>query len=184
MMKEIVEINGKKFLSEEKVKQDYVTMKEYKMLQKEAGKLKKEHINLFSTKEESKIHNALGKLFCDVSCPVSETWALKQERVVVFDPATVCLIASRSDRAKLILRRYIDAEDEEKKFPELKYKLEKEPLKSKYANNYMKKAMDIFIASSIEDDDNESVTIKVSKDYPMTIYNKDFEFVLAPRVED
>ena len=64
--------------------------------------------------------------------------------------------------------------------PELNYYSEKDKIEesvSRYSGSYM-----VFVMNLVKH--YEAVTMKVNKDYPLTIETEDFIFVLAPRVDN
>lgn len=140
----------------------------------------------FSVIEEGKMHKAMSKILNDALDCVSETFCLNMKEVVVIDSANVCMFVAKTDRAKGFLRRYIDVEQEkDDKDVKLEYEMptKENVLKSKYSSDYMKKALDFFAVLNTKNI-TTGVNIKIKNDYPMTIENDDFKFVLAPRVEN
>ena len=96
-------------------------------------------------------------------------------------PSNVSLIVAKSDFGKKLLLRFLYFPEEKSKkgkpLPTLEYfAAEKDVPKVKISMEYLTNILDIF-----KYDDSVSITIK--KDYPITIENKDFKCIIAPRVE-
>ena len=128
-----------------------------------------------SIAQEFKILKAIEKVFSDnhnITIP-------KDNKYCVICPANVSFIMAQSDFGKKLLLRFlsITEEGEGKIEPTLDYfTAEKEIPKSKFSLEYINNLFDIFKY-------DEAVSITIKKDYPMTIENKDFKVILAPRIE-
>jgi len=151
--------------------------------------IKKEKVKCedrFNTKEEAQIHKMIQKagygFHEELDC-LSEIEILEKDKVAVMDAANVSLIFAISNRAKLILRRYIN-HDTEMKIPELKYDdlPNKKEIEAMYSSECLESLLNFFkIFDKMTKEGN--VKIKIKPDFPMTIYNTDFGFIVAPRVE-
>ena len=145
-------------------------------------------LDRFSTRQESKLHKLLqssGYGFHDVPDHISEIDAVEKE-IVVTDSANVCMIVGKSVRARLFLRRYVSIEEKKMTAPNLGYitidkNYEGKEIRSKYSLKAVKGSIAFFEAVP---DNGEALSIKLKHDYPITIENNDFKFVIAPRVDN
>lgn len=122
------------------------------------------------TKIDTKILKALNKLFKDVGN--TET----PEEYCVMDKTNVCMITATSDEGKKLLKRYVDTSGFKKKEPTLTYE-HSEPAVCKFSVEYLTAILKIFSYDN-------SIKLTMAKDYPLTIENKDFRVILAPRLEN
>lgn len=135
----------------------------------------------YDIKTEAKLLKALMKLKGVEQNCLSEETAILKERLGVMDCANVCLIEATNEEAKRVLSRFIDAETEIKKTPELDYNTIYGF--SKYSAEYLQKIFNLF-GCFADLDSIDSVTIKTNKDYPATFENEHFKIILAPRVNN
>jgi len=130
-----------------------------------------------SIAQEFKILRAIERVFSDNH----NTIIPKDDNYGVTCPANVSLIVAKSEFGKKLLLRFLNivGEGENGKPPiTLDYfTAEKEIPKSKYSLEYIYNLLEIFKY-------DDSVSISLKKDFPMTIENKDFRVILAPRIED
>lgn len=129
--------------------------------------------------QEYRILKAIEKIFNDNHNKYSP---VLEENWFITCPANVSLIFAKSDFGKKLLLRFLNIDDNGKpmrdtKSPSLDYfATEKDVPKVKISMEYLTNILEIF-----KYDDSVSITIK--KDYPITIENKDFKCIIAPRVE-
>jgi hypothetical protein len=139
----------------------------------------------FTIKQESAMHIALqsaGYGFHDVPDCISEAEAAEDD-IAVMDAANVCMVCGKTLRAKLFLRRYVSIEQKKGKMPNLDYiknDYEGQDIKSKYALTSILGAMNFFKKSP---GNQGAASFKMKRDYPITIEDDDFRFIIAPRVE-
>jgi hypothetical protein len=182
-MESEIEINGQKYIARAVVEKDWTHNKEVEKKLRARGtpRTNLKSVDRFSTSEERKFHKQLGKFMTEEIDCISETYALNMEECCVVDRANVCMIVAKTERARLILRRYMNVEiEKESKEVKLDYEMPKDVLTSKYSSTYLHHAMLFMSALNIKSHD-ESVIIKLKKDFPITIESKDFKFILAPR---
>lgn len=131
----------------------------------------------FPEKTTLKLLNKLTKLFCLSERSINEEEALNG--VTVIDPANVCLVTGISEEAKRILALFKDFNSTITDKSNLDYKPfnQEDLIKSRYSQEYIIKIIEILNVTE------DAVNIYLNKDYPITLENKDFKFVLAPRVE-
>lgn len=147
-------------------------------------KTKKNKIKLFELHEENKLHKVFGELISSKTDCVSEEKALNCKRLGVCDPANIFIAEALTVRAKMFLRRYVDVDRtlDDKDFANLKYN-RKGISKSKFSIHYLKIVFDFF-GLEIDSENWQAVYVSVNKDYPITVENGDFKFILAPRVDN
>jgi hypothetical protein len=163
---ETMTINGHEYVLKESLKEKTVECERYK------------------TQDEAKLHKALRKFLNEDTQCISEQEALNRDVVAVMDPANVLMVIAKSDRAKMVLRRYIYFEDKEVKPPELKYDdVTDEPI-SKYSVEYLHHIINFLSTYDKISDDVGSVKIKVKNDYPVTWLNDEWEIILSPRIDN
>lgn len=138
----------------------------------------------FTTEQEAKIHKVLqeiNKCYNEVVDCITEEEAISKP-IAAMDGANVSMVIAKTDRAKLVLRRYYTGEI---KIPELLYNdlPEKKEIKSMYSIEYLNDIMKFFrVMMKIHD--CGKITMRIKPDFPMTIEDNDFRFILAPRVGD
>lgn len=139
------------------------------------------YTNGYNQKTYLKLLNSLSKLLTITSCPMPQDIAFEKERLNVMDAANVLLVVAKSKRAKDILRMCVYYDDYEYQKPvALDFVNEGEHSSSKFSVDYIKKIISFFSFL----DDNGSVCVAVSKDFPSLYANEDWEFILAPRVDN
>jgi hypothetical protein len=119
------------------------------------------------------------RLFKNIFSAETDSWTEEEaisKQVVIIDPANVLMCTAVSEEAKRLLCRFKNREQEEKKEPELEY-TSTELAVSSFSMEYMNKIMSIMSLG-------EKIKITNKKDFPITIENVHFRFILAPRVED
>lgn len=133
---------------------------------------------MYELKTEAKIHKTLDKgHFIEETDTFSEAQAIKK-RLCVMNPENTLMIVGKSERARMILRRYVDTDTKNQQEPKLEYKT---CGRAGYSRELVSWIMELFKMTS---DDTESVKIWTAKDYPMTAEDEDFKIILAPRVEE
>jgi hypothetical protein len=112
--------------------------------------------------------------------PISEEEGV-EKGVAIIDPANVCLAEAKSEEAKRLLSRFKESESELKN-PDLNGYIAKEGdiMKSGFSIEMLTSILDFFKEMNKEG----SVKLTLAKDYPITIENEHFKFILAPRVEE
>jgi hypothetical protein len=139
----------------------------------------KKEVKRFSGEITGKLFLALSKLFQSAEDDgVNEEYAI-EKGITIIDSANVCCCSAKTEKARRLLAQFKFYESEDKNEPELDYHAEKisEPCKSRYSLDYFTKIINVLKINS------DSVDISVKHDYPVTLENKDFKFVLAPRIE-
>lgn len=132
----------------------------------------------FSFTEMNKIIIPMKKTFSLAKNPISEEEALEKLKCV-HDPANVGMISGKSEEAKRLLSYFVDKEDDiELELPTLKDYDSSLLSICSYSLEYLKPFIDIL---NITDD---KIKIKVKNDYPLTLENKDFILILAPRIKE
>lgn len=136
-------------------------------------------VTRFKISEELKLLKIFKKVFSNESeNPIDEDYCL-ENGIYIVDPANVILCEGKSERAKRFLSRFTDNDASYKpKKPELDYKLDLDKFSSARFNvDYLLTILECF--KIIE----ESCKITLKNDYPVTLENKDFKFILAPRID-
>jgi hypothetical protein len=128
------------------------------------------------------LNKVLLKQFPEAANPVSESKSL-EIKFGIMDPANVMMIIPKTNRAKVILRRYIeeDYNPVTNKIPDLSYKT-KGIISVKVSCDYMKYIF-AFLEIYNKINNTGSVIIHAKKDFPISLENEDFRFILAPRVD-
>jgi len=134
--------------------------------------------NNIDIKQEIKLLRALSK-FLNVSNNPLNILDYKED-LFILDSTNVVLIQALTESSKKILSKFIDSDyDYHKNTPKLEYTLNSSyEIKSFYNSEYLKKVIDILSIF------NDSIEIKISFDYPMTISNKHFKIILAPFIKN
>ena len=114
-----------------------------------------------------------------------KTTPLKEKDMNVYHDRTVVIcVMPKTKRMKDIFEAHFDASmkmEDPNIIKKLKYVPEdKEEASSKYAVDYLLKILELLKAFN----HNDTVTIKMKKDYPIWVETDEFVIVLAPRVED
>lgn len=127
-----------------------------------------------SLREEYKLLQALETIFYDNH---NKELPTQEKGYVVVDSANICMCEAKSNDAQRILLRFLDKESS-KTLNNLEFiPLELSPQKVKVSMEYTLNIMKVLEMT----DDNIIITMK--SDYPICYENKDFKFILAPRVE-
>lgn len=126
-------------------------------------------------KTELKVLKALSKIFTEAENP-STKYTDKSVTVAQIDSANVVLFEAKNADGRRLLSRFIEADADPVKVPELEYS-EKNQGSCKYSSDYLQSI--IAVLSLL----NESIKFEGGYDYPATIENDYFKFILAPRVE-
>ena len=137
----------------------------------------------FNPELENKITTKLNKIF-SLFGNVSEEDVLKLEKVFVMDPANICGIQGKTEQAKRLLSKYIEASTKNEikryeKMPTLNYTVEKEEISSKFSMEYINKIFGFF--SVFKD---ESLNMQLRKDFPLSLETEHFKFILAPKIDN
>ena len=103
----------------------------------------------------------------------------------VLDPAKVLLIIGKTNRAKMLLSKFVEKQRLKDypihfKEPESNYiSAEEKENKTKFSIEYVGLIIELFKLTN-----DCSFEISIKKDYPMTIEGEEFKVILAPRVEN
>jgi len=167
--KEIINLNGTSYILE------FRHNEEVEALKKKLEPVDKKKVNRFPEKQTLELIKYLSKLFPLQSESVNEEYLI-ENNLTLLDASNVCGVIGKTEEAKRLLALFFWFENKGKN-TELDYKAkEGEIAKSKYSNEYTTKIIQIL---KITDD---AISITIKSDYPMTIENKDFKFILAPRI--
>lgn len=132
----------------------------------------------FDIKQETKLLSVLKKLFNEQTELLSEDDIAIKEDVAIVDSAHVCLVSAKTQRAKLLLRRFYDITASHKIPSDLAMGLDKEVrANSAYSIDYFDTIMKVI---KIVDD---HFHIRFGVDSPCVIETEDFKILLAPRIE-
>lgn len=96
----------------------------------------------------------------------------------VMDLASICCVEGKTTFAKYLLG-FFDAPEHEKPF-KLNYDAGS-LVGCKFSVNYLSRAMKLIEASSV--DEYSVATLKVKFEYPVTLENKQFRIIIAPRID-
>ena len=172
MNQEEILLNNVKYFSEDRMKREIEEIsKKLKELENKS-ELKKEVVRF--GKDEHKIMGKLDNLFDLSSESVNEEYAI-EKGITILDPANVCGVTGKSERAKRLLAHFKCSETEDKPEPTLDYN-QTGIAKSRLSMEYIVKIIETLCITS------EWVEVTTGHDYPITLENKDFKFVLAPRI--
>jgi hypothetical protein len=162
-MENEITLNGKEYVLKEEVK----VVPEFEM---------------FDSKTEAKLIKQLKTMgFYENTICLDESRAY-YNKIGTMDEANVSMIIAKNPKAKMIVRRFIPYDYDSGKLPfilpNLKYTPSPDKLeRCKYSPEYLARANAFFnIISS-------SVIISMKEDYPITLEDDNFKFILAPRVE-
>lgn len=134
---------------------------------------------IFNYKDYLSIVKNLSSLISFAEKPILQKEALSLKQLVKIDSANVCMVIALSDRAKDVLRLFINCDSNIEKIPDLSFyeKNENVLCSSRFSVHYLTVIIKFF------DYENDSLRISLKNDYPVKIENKDFAFILAPRVD-
>lgn len=132
----------------------------------------------FKAAIERKLLVEFNKMFSDEGeNSIGEDYAVANG-ITVIDPANVALVSAKTEEAKRFLARFKGFESEDKKFPDLDLKSEKDETNhAKYSMEYIQKIINILDVTT------DSIKLTMKTDMPITIEDEHFIFVLAPRIE-
>ena len=139
--------------------------------------VEKQRVKRFSN--EGKVIRTIAMTLSEAVEPVNEEYAVSKEEFSVIDPANVLMITGKTEEAKRVLSRFKDFDDEDKPQPNISYNNVKGEATSKFSMEYVNEIMRIFNSYK-----SESVKISIGHDYPMTMEDKHFKFILAPRITE
>lgn len=129
-----------------------------------------------SLKEEYKLLQALESIFYDYHNTELPT---QEHGYSIVDSANICVCEAKSDDAKKLILRFIDNENS-KNLNSLDFSPIM-PLEAQKVKASMEYTLKIIKILEMTDD---AITLTAKKDYPICFENKDFKFILAPRVEN
>jgi hypothetical protein len=132
----------------------------------------------FDFNTESKLMKTLGKLFGEHE-GISEEMAMEREDMIVVDPAHVCMARAKTEQARRILTRFADPEISHKA-PTIDWEIndKKYIARSGVSLDYMEKILAVIKCVQ----DHYFITAKC--DSPVRLECDDFEFLVAPRIEN
>lgn len=136
-------------------------------------------MNTYDVKVEAKLLTALSKVLKQAQEPREYNEQTPDDNKITYaamDPANVAMIVARTPRAERLLTRFIEKNNTMPRVPVLSYKGSEYENIAGYSNEYLKKLLTIV---NIDDD---KTTIKLLRDYPLTLENDDWTCILAPRV--
>jgi hypothetical protein len=189
MMEDIININNIEYYSKERYEKDLNEIKD--KLNSLLTKTEKKKALRFEEKQYIRLVKLLSGIFQIEGESITEDWAMENEFYAV-DPANVCMAIPKTEEAKRILAIFRAFEPERNSYPnmdyipEYKFFPDKEPKeqikikeqKVKLSQEYLRKILEIL---NVTDD---AVELTVKKDYPITVENMHFKFILAPRIEN
>jgi hypothetical protein len=120
---------------------------------------------------------AISQIVICVANPIDWKKNYRKKEMGILDPANVCMIVAKTDEAKMILSMFIDADEPERKVPNLDYSNSTAFNVCKYSMEYLKKMFDFFELCE------DTIKISMKKDFPITFENDHFKIILAPRIE-
>jgi len=177
-MEKEININGDIYVLKKNMLKKTKKEKELKKEKEPKKEKEEEKIKIFENKLATKLDKQLSKLLTPVEELVAEKDLPKE--LAIMDAANVCMIVGLSSEANQLLRKYFT---EQRDCPNLDYSKMNEfalksGIKSRYSSNYL---VSLFLFFDLFD---ESPTLMLNGDYPLTIYNKHFKLLLAPRIEE
>lgn len=134
---------------------------------------KEKEIKRFEAKTEAKIINALDKIFLQTNNTTEED-AVNNNCNIVTDPAHICMCIGKTEEAKRTMSRFVNKEIIPK-IPNLN--INNAGL-SRYSTEYI-----VLIINVLKLTDDH-IIFNLGTDTPAIISNEDFEFWIAPRLED
>ena len=134
-------------------------------------------IERFEAVTEVKLICALDKMFNPTN-NTTETDAANMDNCIVVDPSHVILCIAKTEKAKRILSRFVD-KNNVPKIPNFDFELEKGQIaKSLYSTDFLGQIYNV-----LKQNGNHLI-LTMGIDKPIKIENEEFEFWLAPRIED
>lgn len=167
-MKSKITIDGKEYVLKDKVKIEHKKIE-----------------NMFNANQYSALLKELSEFLSPADDPLSDEEVLNLTEVSAMDPANVILCYAKTERAKILLKHFIESENVNSKIPSLDYyKANGSPISAKYSLDYLLAFMKFFEKYNkiLKEDSNPRLSL--NKDYPLLIENEDFGFLLAPRLDD
>ena len=95
----------------------------------------------------------------------------------IMDCSNICMVIGKTDIAKTLLIPFSNTESKSR-IPELNYSVEDKLKTCKYSTEFMLKILQVF---KILD---KNPSFSVMQEFPITIENEDFKFILAPVVDN
>lgn len=130
---------------------------------------------IYNVKIEAKVLTKLNKILFQANNPITKI--NKEKDLCAMDSSNVVMVVAKTDRAKRILMKFIENDDNEIKRPDIQY--EKEFSICNYSSEYFSKIIPII------KDLGEKFNIQMGTDKPIIFkVDIDWEFILAPRCED
>lgn len=127
-------------------------------------------IDRFDAGTEAKLIKALSKLFRESNnCTESDAVALDNCSCV--DPANVCMVSGKTEKAKRCLSRFVDKTNQPK-IPAFNI----EGNTSNFSSDYFVSLINVLKVT------NDYMTFTVGHDAPGKFENEHFSFLLAPRI--
>ena len=124
----------------------------------------------------SKQMTTFKKLFKEKQNDLGEGEIAEEERLIYVEPSNVLGVIPKTERAKHLLTKTFDL-GEGNKVPKLDYS-GRNGGTSKYSTEFIK-----IIFGLMQADDYETIKISVGDDYPLKVELKEFDILLAPRVD-
>jgi hypothetical protein len=146
-------------------------------------------VERFAVIDESKLLKHLADRFSDGSAPwLTESAALVAHTdLAIMDSANVCMLAAKTARLKLLLRKFVSADEQPRKVPDLRFGADKGlDNTAKYSVLYLDWVIDLakLIAKADGNKEGGSLRLSLKHDYPIRAETDDFIFILAPRVDN
>ena len=141
-------------------------------------------MNRFDEKTEKKLTRLITKMMPTMN-QITEEEAIKKDKLIAIDLSRITAITAKTEEAKRLIAQFVD-KDEFVRVGDIVDKLDYsikgiEPEnKCKYPMKDMAIILQFFYAM---DQNDNGITIKMKNDYPITIENKHFTSITAPRVE-
>src|SRR3990167_5915907 len=107
--------------------------------------------------------------------PISEREAVAGEEIGVMDTSNIFMVIAKTERAKLILRYFVEKDGKRERIPKLTF----DAGKSSFSTEYLVSALKLF-----EQSDESFISIQTGQQFPLRMENTDWAFILAPRVLD
>lgn len=142
-------------------------------------------IERFDIDKEIKIQKQILKVFEESENILSERQILDLEYVAIVDIPHVCMLVAKTDKAKILLRRFYNPDIKPKPINEEILLGENRKGNSIYSLDYLVRIFSIFNTFQDKyDHGNDHVRIKIGTDTPAILENEHIKIYLAPRLED
>jgi hypothetical protein len=147
-------------------------------------------ITKFPLELEIKLFTQLKKLFkaYAVEDQLTEQQLSDAEQVTVMTQCNVLMCIAKTQETRQVLRPFICKDDKINKEPTLDYSVGKMGTGAKISMDYLKRVIDILDVFNKLNYKNTysqvNAKIQTLHDYPLTIENEYFRFIIAPRVEN